>query len=109
MLGFDEVLSPGIACDETFALLDGVLTLGFYEALSLEVMHEEPRVLFGRVACAWLPRGRLAWRRGRGDARVLRRALGFDKVPALGDDSNGRGADSRGENDSSKVDLPTGG
>ena len=60
ILGFDEVLSPGIACDETFALLDGVLTLGFYEALSLEVMHEEPRVLFGRVACAWLPRGRLA-------------------------------------------------
>ena len=59
MLGFDEVLSPGIVCDETFAFLDSLLTLGFYEALSLEVMHAEPRVLFGRLACAWLPRGRL--------------------------------------------------
>ena len=27
MLGFDEVLSPGVACEETFALLDGSLML----------------------------------------------------------------------------------
>ena len=77
------VVSPDVADEEMLALLDScsgltrssrrasfvtrlshfldsLLTLGFYEALSLEVMHEEPRVLFGRLACAWLPRGRLA-------------------------------------------------
>jgi len=61
MLGFDVVLLPGIACEdvllpgiafeETFALLDGLLTFGFYEAFSLNDAHELMGALFGRLAC----------------------------------------------------------
>ena len=51
MFVFDDVLLPGIAFEETFALLDGLLTFSFYEAFSLKDAHELMRALFGRLAC----------------------------------------------------------
>ena len=80
MLGFDVVLLPGIACEETFVLLDGSFMLCFYEALLLEDVHEGTSALFGRLACAWLLRGRPAGCRRRADARTLGLMFVFDDV-----------------------------